>query len=396
MHLRLPRSARAILLGALTLLCAASGLRPSQAAAQLSPSDSAEVILETARFFDAGGRWDVAEPLYRLLLERYGTTVAASAARARLEAPPSEVVYGDGTVELTVWMTLYGAWLGLAVPGAFGADQPEPYGVGLLAGGPVGFLAGRSLARSLRLTEGQARAVTLGGTWGSWQGYGWREVFDWGAGQYCEASFGYEYCYDTEDTFEETFAAMIVGGLAGIATGALLSDRDITPGTGTVVNYGSLWGTWFGVAGGILMDLEDDDLLAATLVGGDVALLSTALLAPGWNMSRSRARLVSIAGVLGGLGGAGLDLIIQPDGEKTAVAIPLAGSIAGLILGISATRDSDAEVLEAATDGALLQLDDGRLRLGMPTPLPTFVASDGPRGPRWRPAVGIEWFRASF
>jgi hypothetical protein len=354
------------------------------------------VILETARLFDAEGRWDVAEALYRLVVQRYGATVAATAARARLVSPPADVVYGDGTVELTVWMTLYGAWLGVAIPGAFGADQPEPYGVGLLAGAPTGFFAGRSIARSLNLTEGQARAITLGGTWGTWQGYGWREVFDWGVGQICDSQFGYEYCYDSEDSFEETFAAMVVGGLTGIATGALLSGRDITPGTGTVVNYASLWGTWFGVAGGILMDLEDDDLLAATLVGGDVALLAAALMAPGWNVSRSRARLVSIAGVLGGLGGAGVDLIIQPDGEKTAVAIPLVGSIAGLMLGIAATRDSDSRILEAAADGSLLRFDDGRLRLGMPTPMPRLVASDGPRGPRWHTALGLELFRASF
>jgi hypothetical protein len=309
------------------------------------------------------------------------------------------VLYGDGTVELTVWMTLYGAWLGLALPGALGADSAEPYGVGLLAGGPAGFLAGRGLARALELTEGQARAITLGGTWGSWQGFGWREVFDWGVEQRCEAPFGgYEYCYDAEDDFEETFAAMVLGGLAGIAGGALLSGRDISPGTASVVNYGSLWGTWFGLGTGVLMDLEDDDLLAATLVGGNAALLATALMAPGWNVSRSRARLVSILGVLGGLGGAGLDLIVQPDDEKVAIAIPLAGSIAGLLIGIASTRDSGpvANSLEAAADGALLRLEDGRLSFGMPNPVPTWVTFDGPRGPELRPALGLEIFRARF
>ena len=49
-------------------------------------------------------------------------------------------------------------------------------------------------------------------------------------------------------------------------------------------------------------------------------------------MSRNRTRLVSIAGVIGGLAGAGLDLIVQPDNEKVAIGIPLAGSIAGLAM----------------------------------------------------------------
>lgn len=378
------------------LLLIGAVLRVDPASAQLTPADSAAVILETARAFEAQGRWDVAEPLYRFVVERYGSTVAATEARARLVSPPDEVVYGDGTVELTVWMTGYGAWLGVAVPGALGADSPEPYGVGLLAGAPAGFLAGRSLARSLRLTEGQARAVTLGGSWGTWQGYGWREVFDWGIEQRCEPTPDGSYCFDLEDDIEESFAAMVVGGLAGVATGALLSNRDISPGTGTAVNFAALWGTWLGVAGGTLMDLQDDDLLAASLIGGDVGLVASALLAPGWNVSRSRARLVSIAGVLGGIAGAGVDLLLQPDDDKVAVGIPLVGSVAGLAIGIAATRSSSPSSLEASADGSLLRLDDGRLGLGMPLPAPRLVAAPGPRGTTWRPALGFELFHATF
>ncbi|MGD8870431.1 MAG: hypothetical protein PVJ80_02520 [Gemmatimonadota bacterium] len=382
------------------LICAALLLSPilkaEPAAAQLTPADSASVLLETARVFEEDQRWDVAEALYRLILDRYGMTTAAAEARARLVSPPDEVVFGDGSVELSVWMTLYGAWLGVAIPGALGADSPEPYGVGLLAGGPTGFLVGRKVARSLSLTEGQARAITLGGTWGTWQGFGWREVFDWGVGQRCQSYPDVTICSDTEDSHEEQFASMIVGGLAGIATGALLSNRDITPGTGTAVNYAALWGTWFGVAGGVLADLEDDDLLAAALIGGDVALVAAALTAPGWNVTRSRARLVSIGGILGGLAGAGLDLLIQPDSEKAAIAVPLIGSIAGLGIAIASTRNSSTSPLEASADGSLLRLQDGRLGLGMPLPTATLVPADGRRGPAWKPALGLELFRASF
>jgi hypothetical protein len=192
---------------------------------------------------------------------------------------------------------------------------------------------------------------------------------------------------------------MIVGGLVGVASGALLSGQDITPGTGTAVNFGSLWGTWLGFAGGVLFDLENDDLLASTLVGGNVGLAATALMAPGWNVTRNRARLVSIAGVLGGLGGAGIDLIAQPDDEKVAVAIPLAGSILGLAIGMLATRDETATrvgALDAGGSSALLGLRDGRLALGTPLPLPVLVPTDGPSGTRWRPALGLELFRASF
>jgi hypothetical protein len=391
MRFRTPTS-----LAVLLALALGAASLPRAVAAQLAPADTAAVLVETARLFEADGRWEVAEALYRLVLERYAGTVAAAAARARLVSPPTEVVYGDGSVELSVWTTLYGASLGIAVPGAFGADSPEPYGVGLIVGGPAGLLLGRRLAGRLSLTEGQARAITFGGTWGAWQFAGWREVFDIGIEEVCDPGFGF--CFEAEDDTEETFAALVVGSLAGVAVGALFSGRDITPGTGTVVNFASLWGTWFGLAGGVLVDLEDgDDLLAAALLGGDAALLTAALLAPGWNVSRSRARLVSIAGVLGGLAGAGLDLIVQPDDEKVAIAIPLVGSIAGLAIGIGATRDSAAPgALEAAADGSLLRYDEGRWSVGLPTPFPTLVPSDQPNGSRWSPAISFEVFRAAF
>ena len=369
----------------------------SPALAQVAAADPASVLLEAARGFEAEGRWDVAEALYRLIAERYGTTAAATEARTRLAAPPPDVVAGSGSVELRVWMTLYGAWLGVAVPGAFGADSSEPYGVGLLVGGPTGFFAGRALAQSLDLTEGQARAITFGGTWGTWQGFGWREVLNVGVLQECPS--GPDFCYDTEDTSEEVLAAMVVGGLTGIAVGTLLSGREVTAGTGSAVNFASLWGTWFGVAGGTLFDLEDDDLLAATLVGGNVGLVSAALLAPRWNVSRGRARLVSIAGVLGGLAGAGVDLLAKPDGEKTLIGIPLAGSILGLGIGIATTRGGDgstARGLDAGRDGALFEYRDGGLSLGAPTPVPTLVPVSGPRGGAWRLALRWELFRADF
>ena len=357
------------------------------------------MLLDAARGFEVDGRRDVAAAVYQLILDRYPDTPAAVEARALLAAVPVEDANRSGSVELRVWMTIYGAWLGVAVPGAFGANSSEPYGVGLLLGGPTGFLAGRALANALDLSEGQARAITLGGTWGTWQGFGWREVLDLGVDQDCQIT---SFCYDVEDDIEETFAAMIVGGLTGIGVGALLSQREMTPGTASAVNFGSLWGTWFGVAGGTLLDLHDDDLLAATLVGGDAALLAAALLAPRWNVTRSRARLVSIAGVLGGLGGAGIDLLAQPDGDKARIGIPLAGSLLGLALGAVATRgrNDTAEGPVGPPDGALLRLDRGRLALRMPLPTPVLVPSQDVSLERsragWRPALAFELFRAEF
>ena len=366
---------------------------------QVTPADSAEVLLDAASRFSSQGRQDVADALYRLIAERFPSTPAAEVARLRLGAVRSAGTVGGGRVELQVWSTLYGLWLGIAVPGALGADDSEPYGLGLLLGGPAGFFAGKQIAGSRDLTEGQARAITLGGTWGTWQGFGWAEVLDLGQEQVCQDDGYGRYCYDEGDSSEETFAAMILGGVAGIAAGAALSSRPISPGVATAVNFGSLWGSWLGFGFGYLADMEDDALLAATLVGGNAGLVGTALKARDWNPSRSRARIVSIYGVIGGLSGLGLDLLAQPDDEKVAMAIPLAGSIAGLALGVMNTRSYDTVEPAAAgapPGGALLNLSEGNWSLGAPMPQPRMLELDGPHGLVRKPALGLTLLNARF
>lgn len=385
------------------LLAIGAGASPRDVAAQQpTAADSAAILLETAGRFQSEGQSDVARALYRLVAERFPDTPAGARARAFLAVVRDEGIAGNGRVELQVFSTLYGLWLGVAIPGAFGAEEPEPYGVGLLLGGPAGFMAGKAIARSRALTEGQARAVTLGGSWGTWQGAGWANVLDLGTSEECffDEYSGGEICYENGDTSEETFAAMIVGGVAGIAAGTVLSRRAISPGVATAVNFGALWGTWFGFAGGFLADLEDDALLASTLLGGDAGLLVTALGAPRWNPSRSRARLVSIYGVIGALSGLGLDLLTQPDDEKVAVGIPLAGSILGLALGVGATRDYDAR-LEGGPQappgsGALLSLRDGSWSVHAPLPHPVMVERPGPRGVERSAAIGVRLLSARF
>lgn len=387
----------------IAIVTALVGTRPSTAQGQLTPADSAAVLLDAARRFDASGEADIAEAIYRHILDRWRGTPAAAAAAERLRGFRTQGVEGSGKVELQVWTTLYGLWLGIAVPGALGADENEPYGVGLLLGGPAGFFGGRAIAGSRNLTEGQARAITFGGLWGGWQAYGWREVFDWGVTERCELSpwTNEEFCYTTEDTAEENFAAMIVGSLGGMAVGSWLANRPVSPGVATTVNFGALWGTWFGVASAVLMDLENDDLMAATLLGGNAGLAATMALAPGWNVSRNRARLVSIAGVIGGLGGAGVDLLVEPDDDKTAIAIPLAMSVAGLGIGAWATRDYDRDRVASAPPtegpgGSLLSYRDGRWRLDAPVPFPVVLEGRGPRGPEPVPGLGVTLFRARF
>ena len=378
----------------LLLFLLAMGVRPRNASAQVAAADSAAVLLEAADRFAADGQEEVARALYRFVIQNFPDTPAGVEARGRLQTVGREGTTGGGRVELQVWSTVYGLWLGVAIPSAFGAEGPESYGVGLLLGGPVGFVAGKMLARSRDITEGQARAITLGGTWGTWQAAGWANVMDLGEGYDCNG----DVCTGDGGT-SEAFAAMVVGGIAGIAVGERLSRKPISPGVATTANFGALWGMWFGVALGDIGGLDGDGLLAATLVGGDIGLLVTAFGAPRWNPSRSRARLVSIYGVIGGLGGVGLDLLTQPESDKVALAIPLAGSVLGLIVGVRATRDYDLRTHEAAsapTGGALLFHDGAGWSVGTPMPYPVMLEADGPRGSRRVPGLGLRLFSAQF
>lgn len=391
-------------IAAISVFLAALSLSlPAAAEAQVTRADSAAVLLDAAEAFQAEGRWEVAEALFHFISERYGDTPAGLEARSALQDVPPEEAGRSSQVELMVWSTAYGAWLGVAIPGALNANDPAPYGVGLLLGGPGGFMGGRALARSRPLSEGQVRAITFGSLWGTWQGWGLLEVMDWGEREECFL----DVCVLEGPDGDDVMKAMVLGGLAGVATGAILARKPIPSGVATTVNFGALWGTWFGFAGGLIADLEGDQLLASTLLMGDAGLLATARLAPGWNMSRNRARLISIAGVIGLLGGLGLDMIFQPDNEKVAMGIPLATSIAGLAFGARSTSDRPSRggsLGSAMGDGeggdgigsSLLRFRDGKLRLGTPAPFPTMVPVDGPRGFSYRPALGINLLSSRF
>jgi hypothetical protein len=388
---------RRLLLVAL-LIPAIFAWKAGDAAAQ-TRSDSAAVLLATATRFANEGRGEVAEALHNFILERFGDTPAAARVRElRVRSPAAS---RSGRTELMVWGTTYGAWLGVAVPLIADADSPEPYGVGLLLGAPAGFFASRVYGRSRTITDGQARAITFGGTWGTWQGLGWAIALDLGLDteRVCIPDVP---CFDVEtgDANEERVTAAVVGGLAGILTGALISRKPISSGVASTVNFGALWGTWVGLAGGWIVDSEDDpdetddddQKLIWTLVGGNAGLLATAILAPRWQLSRNRSRLISMAGLIGGLAGGGIDLLVQPDDTDVAIAIPLATSLAGLFLGAHLTRNFDGG--DGGQGGVLLDVRDGRLNLDMPAPIPTLVRDD--RTGKSHPALHIPVLRAVF
>ncbi len=381
-------------------LAAALAFLPAPLAGQ-TPADTAAILADAARQAELEGHRELADELLRFIIRRYPGTPAARDAEQRLAGIRRLRAAGSGSVPLTVWNTLFGAWLGLAVPAALGANGTEPYGAGLLVGAPLGFIGTRAYARSTSVASGQATAIIFASQWGTFQAIGWREVLGIG-----DETF--EFCNGTCSQYTSTpdeapFAAAVVGGLAGLSAGfAIAGLSDPHPGRATLANHAAWWGVWYGFAGSVLADLDDDeDRLLWTLVGGNVGLLSAILAGRGKDLSGGRVRLASIAGVAGLVAGLGVDLLIDPSDDQVIITPPLVLSVVGLIAGYAATGDresGDRDRRGGDTDfsGALLRLgrDPG---VGFPTPIPTAIRTVRPDGRTTvRPGIRVALLDARF
>lgn len=391
---------------ALAALLAAASAVPARA--QVTRDDSAAVLLDAARRLDAEGQRPAADAVLGYLLRYYPGTAAALTADSllsvRAAAPEQE---GSGRVQLVAWGALYGAFLGVAVPAMLGADDPTSYGVGLLLGGPAGFFAAQRYATAHQVTSGQAAAMTFGFRWGAWQALGWRAVLDVGNTTTCYGTPPSQWC--DEDPGRSPWTAMVLGGLGGLATGAVIGNS-LDPSAGRVAfaSHGGYWGTWLGFVLTEAADVQaDDQTLTAVLLAGDAGLLLGALTAPA-DVSVGRVWLTSALGIAGTAAGFGLDLIVQPNGTGQVLLIPAATGIVGLALGWRATREMDARRPRtgAAPGGAALlercascgPAGRAAWRVGAPGLAPTLVpVGENAHGRReYRPAVSLPLLRAEF
>jgi hypothetical protein len=348
----------------------------ARAVAQQARVDSAGVLATLAADLAAEGRTRLADSLYTLILQRYPETSFAALAREARDGLRASSVASAGRGELVAWNTFFGAAMGALIPAALGADGGAAYGAGLLIGPAVGYGATRWYADRHPVTAGQARAITFGSWWGMWQGLGWRQVLDIGTNKICALpETGSSPCYEN-DPDEAPFAAMVVGGFAGVIGGYVLGRTVEIPATTALIsNFGAMWGTWYGFALGTMAGAENDAVWASTLIAGNVGLIATAMTGSSWNWTRRRAWFVHLGWIAGLLGGFGLDLIIQPDDDAVAAAIPALTSAGGLLLGVATTRGMVTEGAGLEFDQALLNLQDDRLRFGIPLPNPAVLPS---------------------
>jgi hypothetical protein len=205
-------------------------------------------------------------------------------------------------------------------------DEPEMIGLVGCITGPLGGLAGSmKLTRNMKLSDGQTSLITFGGAWGIWQAVGTAIVAD--------------------AEYKGIIGASMAGGVVGLGvSGLLVRNRYITPSSATTIRFGGIWGTWFAICGAMSANLEDsDDVLTYSMIGGDVGLITAALLSPKLKMSNARARLINISGIVGTLYGLGTNVLFEVDSKRDFWNILGVGGVLGLVAGSYFTRNYDDE-----------------------------------------------------
>ena len=314
----------------ITILVCALFFQPSAAFAE---SDEAGQLYENAFRLIVEGDYGEAYDRLNEVIDKYPDTVYARFAedrRQRLEQLnlPSirrKKIDQSGRVGTVVFSTLYSTWLGFGTARLIDeTDNAKTIAGGLMIGAPTGLLASLIATRNAKLTRGQSALINFGGSWGTWQGWGWATLIDE---------------YDDEKSL---IRGAMIGGLSSILATSVLTRR-IDPSLGDmgIINYGALWGTWLSMCAGMVTGVEDgDELLAWTLIGGNLGMTAMASLSPKIDITPARANWINLGGIIGTIAASGIVMIIAEDdiSEEAAFATLMVGSIAGLITGIYNTR----------------------------------------------------------
>ena len=220
----------------------------------------------------------------------------------------------SGRMESVVFGTLYSAWLSIGLARLIDADSEKAAAAGMMIGAPVGLLTSLALTRNARLSDGQAMLVNFGGYWGTWQGLGLAMLLD------------------NSDNEKTIISGAMVGGVLGLLTTSILTRRiDPSLGHASMINYGGLWGTWLGIAGGMVADVDDrDGLLSLALVAGNVSMAAMAALSSKLELSFAQTSLINLSGIVGTIVSSGLILINLPDNKRVTFGTLLAGGVLGL------------------------------------------------------------------
>ncbi len=288
------------------------------------------------------------DELYRIIATYPGTQVAASAEAdllalvaahpkaCRLVPPNRARPRAGGELELVLTQTVLGVGVaGIVLPTALGVEMatemPGWLGMAGFAGGATAGL----LSAQLRVTPGQAMAVTTGEALGAWNALGLEFITSTNA--------------DPEERRTQAYVAATAGTGIGAAAGALTAAL-FRPSAGdmALLRSGGTWGTLVAHASlEVAPPRLKRTIVPRLVVGTDAGAAAGLLLATQLDWSRERVNLVDVAGYAGLLGGwAASEGIGRAQGLGSPdLDLPLAagGSVAGLALGALATRGMKGE-----------------------------------------------------
>lgn len=328
----------------------------------------ARLIYEAASKLMDDEKYDKAlRRFVRIMSEYPETEYARLAKRRKLEAialkfePP--LVRGMSRASLVGFGTLFTTWLGIGTLIMADLDDPEPYGIILIAAPLAGMLGSLHLTRKMKLSDGQVSLINLGGYWAIWQATGAAII----AGVDERIAVG----------------ASMAGGIIGLAiSGSVVKNRYFTSGNATMINFGGIWGTWFALCGAMIADLEEEDnVLISSMIGGNAGLFTMAVLAPQMRMSRARARLINVSGIIGVLYGLGTNLLFEIDHKSDFWGVLGVGSVLGLAAGAYFTRHYDAEDGYFAGDAISDAIYQQNIGTGVPSVGYSYENSRGRRRP---------------
>jgi hypothetical protein len=248
--------------------------------------------------------------------------------------------------ELVVFQTIHGTVLGFQACLLIECRSPRSY-VGLPA---LGGLAG--LGASLYFTQngiapGMTASLNSGVVWGGWMGIWTANLARW---------------------WDETIAgSMMVGQVLGMGLGYGMAEV-LRPTSGDVaaVNHTAIWTTVsYFIIVEILLGLQASDQAqaASMMIVPALGAAGGGALAANYPMSRPRVRVVSAAGLVGGLLGATAVFLIFEDRiqEEVMATASLLGIFSGLGVAGYLTRGWDSEYREGPDMSAtVVPTMDGR------------------------------------
>ena len=237
----------------------------------------------------------------------------------------------SGRAELVIFSSLYGIWSGIALSVLLDTADETLLFAGL--GGVAGLATSLWLTSDRPITPEQARATSMGGSWGTWNGLAVAVAAD-PSGQ---------------DPEKVIVGSALAGGFLGIGAGIALSHRYAYAGDELgLVNSAGAWGTF--VAGMTLLitnvqPAHPREVFIPLLAGSDLGMVGGAWASQSVHISEGRLNYINLGGALGALLGGGVLLSARDNIESSrSVGWTMLGSAAaGMAAGTFFTRNMDSD-----------------------------------------------------